>query len=62
VANVNSEVKKAIKEANVKQWMVAERYGLHEGNFSRLLRHELPEDEKEKILGIIEELKAQKGA
>lgn len=59
---VNESVKKAIKESNIKQWMVAERYGLHEGNFSRLLRHELTEDEKERILSIIEELKAQRGA
>jgi hypothetical protein len=62
---VNREVKEAINEAkkvSIKQWMIAEKYGLHEGNFSRLLRHELPADEKQRIIDIIEELKSQKGA
>lgn len=34
----------------------AEVYGINDGKFSRKLRHELPPQEREKILAIIEEL------
>ncbi|UII56240.1 helix-turn-helix domain-containing protein [Cytobacillus spongiae] len=53
----NPDIKEAIKKAGLKQWEVAEEYGLHEGNFSRLLRRELPKSEKQKIFHIINELK-----
>lgn len=42
------------KEKGVKFWQVAERLGMWESAFSRKLRHELPADEKEKIIGIID--------
>ncbi len=38
-------------------WLIAERLGIHENSFYRLLRQELPKDKKEEILKIIEELK-----
>ena len=37
---------------------IAEKIGINDGNFSRKLRHELPQEEKEKIFRIIDELKA----
>ncbi|MDJ0288207.1 MULTISPECIES: hypothetical protein [Bacillus] len=52
----NREIKEAIQKAGLKQWEVAEKYGLHEGNFSRLLRRELPKEEKQKILKVINDL------
>ena len=52
----NHEIKEAIRKADLKQWEVAEKYGLHEGNFSRLLRRELTRTEKEKIHQIIKDL------
>ncbi|WP_217587021.1 hypothetical protein [Lentibacillus saliphilus] len=45
----NRDVRKAIKDAGITQWQVADAYGLHEGNFSRLLRKELNLEEKIKI-------------
>ena len=33
--------------------------GLNDGNFSRLLRQELPKDEKDKVLEIIKNLKEE---
>ena len=37
-------------------WEIADVYGINDGNFSRKLRHELPEAEKTKILAIIDEI------
>lgn len=53
----NKDIRSAMAEAGVKQWQVAEVYGLHEGNFSRLLRKELVITDKKRILRIIDELK-----
>jgi hypothetical protein len=53
----NPEIRKAIKEASLLYWQVAERYGLSDGNFSRLLRQELPPESQQAILQIIQELK-----
>lgn len=49
----NNDIKKAAKQAGVRLWQVAEAYGMNDGNFSRKLRKELPQEEKEKILEII---------
>ncbi|MCQ2538278.1 MAG: hypothetical protein MJ124_07755 [Lachnospiraceae bacterium] len=53
----NQEIRDAMNHSGIKQWQVAEAYGIHEGNFSRKLRHELSEDERMKILAIIQDLK-----
>lgn len=37
-------------------WQIADRVGVNDGNFSRKLRRELPDQEREKILEIIKEL------
>lgn len=52
----NTVIRKAAKEAGVFLWQVAEVLGVNDGNFSRKLRKELPQEEKEKILRIIEQL------
>lgn len=43
-------------ETGVKLWQVAERLGINDGNLSRKLRRELPQEEQERILTIIQEL------
>lgn len=53
----NWEIKQEAKAAGVRLWQIAERLGLTDGNFSRKLRHELPEEEKRQIMEIIQELK-----
>lgn len=52
----NAEIRKAASDAGVKLWQIAEMLGIADCNFSRKLRRELPDDEKEKILDIIKEL------
>ncbi|SHI19671.1 hypothetical protein SAMN02745823_03258 [Sporobacter termitidis DSM 10068] len=57
----NADIRKACKENRISLWRVAERYngGMADSNFSRLLRHELSEAQKQKVLNIIEMLKVE---
>ena len=56
----NKEIREAAKKAGVHLWQVAEACGINDGNFSRKLRQELPQEEKEKILEIIDRLAREK--
>ena len=52
----NQEIRSAAKNAGVCLWQKAEILGMNDGNFSRKLRRELPQEERVKILGIIDQL------
>lgn len=52
----NMVIRSASKSAGVRLWQIAEALGIQETAPSRKLRHELPTEEKNKILGIIEAL------
>lgn len=54
---LNDDIRQAAQSAGVRLWQIAEKLGLSDGNFSRRLRRELPDEEKAKIMGIIERLK-----
>lgn len=56
----NKEIRSAAKNAGVRLWEVAAAYGINDGNFSRKLRQELPQEEKDKILAIIDRLAQEK--
>lgn len=56
----NVKIREAAKQTGVYLWEIAERFGCNDGNFSRKLRRELPEDEQRRILVIISELAAEK--
>lgn len=56
----NAKIRKAAKNAGVCLWQIAERIGVNDGNFSRKLRRELPPEEQEKIMGIINDLAAER--
>ena len=56
----NKEIRNAAKNAGVRLWEVAAAYGINDGNFSRKRRQELPQEEKEKILAIIDRLAQEK--
>ncbi len=51
----NEEIRRA--KGSVPNWLIAEKLGIHENSFYRLLRQELSKEKKEEILKIIEELK-----
>lgn len=52
----NYDIQEYAKSKGVYLWQIAEQYGLHEGNFSRLLRHPLLPSDRAKIVAIINEL------
>lgn len=52
----NETIKLVAASKGVRHWQIAERLNMHEGNFSRKLRHELPADEQERIMQIIADI------
>lgn len=52
----NQAIRTAAKENGIELWRIANKLGINDGNFSRKLRYELSEGEKQKILEIINEL------
>ena len=57
----NQEIRDYARIKDVKLWQIAEKLNLCDSNFSRKLRTELSDAEKEKIFEIIERL-SEKGA
>lgn len=52
----NKEIRDAAKKNGIKLWKIADRIGIRDNEFSRKLRYELSNPEKEKIIRIIDEL------
>lgn len=52
----NKDIREAAKRAGVRLWQIAEVLGINDGNLSRKLRKELPNEEKDRILNIIRKL------
>lgn len=55
----NLDIRAEAHQAGVRLWQIAEVIGINDSNFSRRLRRELPEKEKQKIRGIIAEISAK---
>lgn len=54
----NQEIRQLAKSKGVKLWQIADELQLNDGNFSRLLRRELPGNKVEQIISIINKLSA----
>lgn len=52
----NIEIRSSAKSKGVRMWQIAEALHIADSAFSRKLRHELPQEEKAKILAIIDDL------
>ncbi len=52
----NLEIRRKLKETKVMQWQVADALNISEMTLVRKLRYELPEEEKQKIFSVIEEI------
>lgn len=52
----NYDIREYAKSKGVYLWQVAEQYGLHESNFSRLMRHPLLPSDRARIVKIINDL------
>ncbi len=57
---LNAEIRERTKSAGRNLWEVAERLGMSDSSFSRKLRRELPPEEKERILTIIDRMVMEK--
>lgn len=56
----NKEIRNAAGGYGLKLWQVAEAIGMNESAFSRKLRRELPQEEKQRILAAIDRLAQEK--
>lgn len=52
----NEKIRREAYSRGVRLWEIADRLHLNDGNFSRKLRRELPEEETARIIGIIREI------
>lgn len=55
----NKDLRLLAMQNDVKLYQIAEQLNMTDSNFSRKLRHELPDDEKSKIREIIDKLAEQ---
>lgn len=51
---INERIKEAMESQGLKQWEVAELIGISEFTLSRKMRHELPAEEQDRIVSLIE--------
>lgn len=56
----NSVIREAARTSGVKLWEIAEQMGITDANFSRKLRRELSDDERNEVLRIIQDISAKK--
>lgn len=54
-----AEIKQSILTAGLKIWQVAYAYGVTDSNFSRKLRRDFSDKDTQKVMDIIEKLKAE---
>lgn len=57
----NQDIRRDAAGAGVKLWQIADALGIADCSFSRKLRKELPQAEKDKIFSIIERLSKEVG-
>jgi hypothetical protein len=53
----NQLIRNEARACGVKLWQIADAIGINDGNLSRKLRRELPEEERERIIGIIHSIR-----
>lgn len=52
----NLKIRTAIMSKGLRHWEVADALGISEATFVRMMRHELPDDDRDRILEIIERM------
>lgn len=56
MCTINQDVRQKASSAGLRLWQIAEALGIADYTLSRKLRKELPDEEKEQIFFIIQEL------
>lgn len=54
-----AEIKERILAADLRVWQVADAFGCTDGNFSRKLRKDFSDADTDRVLSIIDKLKAE---
>lgn len=57
----NQDIRQAAINKGIKHWQIADQMGIREEAFSKMLRKELPEDVKHKVMETIEKLTTDGG-
>ena len=52
----NEKVRAAAKDTGVEFWRLADALGVSESTLTRMMRRELPEDEQQRLLHLIDEI------
>lgn len=52
----NADIRQAAQKAGIYLWRIADELGIADKTFTLWMRHELPDDTKERILSIIQKL------
>lgn len=60
MTNVNADIKAKARKMGVFYYEIAERLQMVDSALSRKLRRELPDDEKQRIFSLIDEIAAEK--
>ena len=56
----NEKLKSFIKSKNIKLWQVADKLGIYDTNFSKMLRYKLKDEELNKVYKAVKELEREK--
>ena len=56
----NQDIRNYAQSKDVRLWEIADKLGINDGNFSRRLRKELPNSEKQKLYAIVDNIVAEK--
>ena len=60
ISMLNQDIRNYAESHSVKLYEIAMRLGINDGNFSRKLRVELPDDVKARIYSIIDEISSNR--
>lgn len=61
MTQTNQTIRRTAAGAGVRLWQIADKLGITDSHFSRILRKELPEDKQARIMQIIAELEREAG-
>lgn len=57
---MNSDLKRKIKSKGIMLWQIAEKLGIHDSNFSRMLRYKLNDEQIKAINKAINDLESER--
>lgn len=56
IEKANKDIRRTLERENIYQWQVAEKLGMQDSNFSKLLRTEMTENKKRDVLLAIKQI------